>query len=191
MADPAGGAAAAKKPRVKKGYPRGIIDHPTGVYQARIQKINDAAKRVNENRPIPGLFKTIEDAVTAQAAAQLKFDNGEEVWPAPKFNEPRNARGQGPKKPPWWTNGKKKWNRGAPLSKFGKGIGRGGKGKKDEEQLETVPLPAEREAVSNDCVRDFLTVPNTSGQENAENVLPAVGLAPLPPIPVPAGLEAS
>ena len=94
MADPAGGAAAAKKPRVKKGYPRGIIDHPTGVYQARIQKINDAAKRVNENRPIPGLFKTIEDAVTAQAAAQLKFDNGEEVWPAPKFNEPRNARGQ-------------------------------------------------------------------------------------------------
>jgi hypothetical protein len=98
---------------------------------------------------------------------------------------------QGPKKPPWWTNGKKKWNRGAPLSKFGKGIGRGGKGKKDEEQLETVPLPAEREAVSNDCVRDFLTVPNTSGQENAENVLPAVGLAPLPPIPVPAGLEAS
>ena len=34
---------------------------------------------------------------------------------------------QGPKRPPWWTNGEKKWNKGAPLTKHPKmpGVGRG------------------------------------------------------------------
>jgi hypothetical protein len=91
------------------------------------------------------------------------------------------------------------------------GIGRGNnpkshgnKPRKDinnsEETLRTVPLPAERDAVQVECVRDFLVDPPAAvaaGQNaNTENVPPAgvaspavaVAVLPLPPIPVPAGL---
>ena len=90
---------------------------------------------------------------------------------------------QGPRRPTWWTDGKKQWNHGAPLSKKAKmpGVGRGKnpKGLRPDEQLHTVPLPAERVAVANACVRDFL-------QEPTENKPPQV--PPLPPPPVTVGL---
>ena len=45
---------------------------------------------------------------------------------------------QGPKPKPCDTGGKKRWNKGAPLSKKNKGIGRG---KKPSKLGVTVPLP--------------------------------------------------
>tara|TARA_B110000046_G_scaffold174491_1_gene198286 strand:- start:335 stop:604 length:270 start_codon:yes stop_codon:yes gene_type:complete len=60
---------------------------------------------------------------------------------------------QGPKRPPWWTDGKKKWNHGAPLSKKVKGTGcvRGPDGKwaapaqgeqRDPQLPTSVPMPS-------------------------------------------------
>ena len=50
---------------------------------------------------------------------------------------------QGPKRPPWYTDGRKKWNKGAPLSKKSKGVGRGANlNKKNKgDTMTTVPLP--------------------------------------------------
>jgi len=83
-------------------------------------------------------------------------------------------------------DGKKKWNKGAPLSKKSTGVGRGKNGgKKDatsaenEPPLQTVPLPAERDAVNNECVRDFLVDP--AGAD--ESATPAMVQQPQPPQP--------
>jgi hypothetical protein len=72
---------------------------------------------------------------------------------------------QGPKRPPGWTDGKKKWNAGAPLSKKGRGIGRGkSHGSKAHQQNNqsgglgnTVPLPAHRCTVCNHCIVEYLS----------------------------------
>ena len=79
---------------------------------------------------------------------------------------------QGPKKPPWFTNGAKKWNKGAPLTKPVQmpGIGRGKhpnsqaawklgckqnviESPRDPALPTSVPLPAAVEDISNACLR--------------------------------------
>ena len=92
---------------------------------------------------------------------------------------------QGPKLPPCWTFGKKKWNKGAPLSKKSTGVGRGNHcGKKDVTSVEnepprqTVPLPADRNTVNNEYVREFLVDP-PGAITAAANAQP-----PLTPVPV-------
>ena len=83
--------AAATKWVSTKGNPPGIIDHRTGKKQARLvgAKVNGKAYQ----RPIPGLFKDLEEALAAQGVALQKFnaDGVEAVWPADK--EQRNQRG--------------------------------------------------------------------------------------------------
>ena len=82
-----------KVKRVKRDLPTGILyNGRKEKYQARIKGANDKGKRVQIDRPIPGLYATADLAVEAQAAAQLKWDAGEAVWPAPPAA--RNARGQ-------------------------------------------------------------------------------------------------
>ena len=163
-------APAAKKQRVKRSNPPGIIfNEAKDKYQARIKGMNDKGKLVQIDRPIPGLFASVDLAREAQAAAQIMQDAGEAVWLAPPGE--RNARGQGKKLPPCWTYGKKKWNRGAPLSKKATGVGRvkkatGASGSNDE-VLETVPLPAARDQITVECMREFLVDPPTAGAEIA------------------------
>jgi hypothetical protein len=103
---------------------------------------------------------------------------------------------QGPKRPANWTDGRKKWNKGAPLSKKATGVGRGNGRKQkidaNEGHLETMPLPAERETITVPCMRAFLVDAPAVGtepgkNEHAEN---AQLQPPSPPIPVQAGLEA-
>ena len=53
------------------------------------------------------------------------------------------CRTQGPKRPPGWSDGAKKWNHGAPLSKETKNA----KSKKMKDKLTTVPLPATADEV--------------------------------------------
>tara|TARA_B110000046_G_scaffold174491_1_gene198287 strand:- start:564 stop:983 length:420 start_codon:yes stop_codon:yes gene_type:complete len=86
--------APAKRRKGDKGMPKGIIEHRTGKYQARLSW-KDGTTNKTVQRFIPGLFMAIEDAVIAQAAAQELFDSGgvEAVWP-PKFSETRNKRGE-------------------------------------------------------------------------------------------------
>ena len=86
--------APAKRRKGDKGLPKGIIEHRTGKYQARLSW-KDGTTNKTVQRFIPGLFMEIEDAVVAQAAAQQLFDSGgvEAVWP-PKFLETRNKRGE-------------------------------------------------------------------------------------------------
>ena len=85
------------KKKGSKGYPPGIFDHRSGQFQARLPGVKVAGKAYQ--RPIPGLFKKIEEAVVAQAAALLLFESGgvEAVW-LPKDSAPagpeRNKRGQ-------------------------------------------------------------------------------------------------
>lgn len=80
------------------------------------------------------------------------------------------------------------------------GVGRGNnpnshgnKPRKEEmEQRQTVPLPADREVITVQAVRDFLIDPPTTGGENAVHawtVPPPMPQRVLPPIPV--ALEAS
>ena len=42
--------------------------------------MNDKGKLVQIDRPIPGLFASVDLAVEAQAAAQIKQNAGEAVW---------------------------------------------------------------------------------------------------------------
>jgi hypothetical protein len=84
---------------------------------------------------------------------------------------------QGPRRPSWWTDGKKKWVQGAPNSKKSKGIGRGfnkGDDGKFVAKTTSVPLPVCREDINNECVRDFLGSP---ARRPADERLP---LDPLP-----------
>ena len=81
-------------------------------------------------------------------------------------------RAQGPKRPSWCTDGKKKWNKGAPLSKKPQmpGVGRGRhpnsqaawklglkqkviEGPRDPTLPTTVPMPAAVEDISNAGMR--------------------------------------
>ena len=75
-----------------KGNPPGIIDHRTGKKQARLPGVKVDGRAYQ--RPIPGLFKDVEEALAAQAVARQKFEAGgvAAVWP-PK-NEERNERGK-------------------------------------------------------------------------------------------------
>jgi len=129
---------------------------------------------VRITRPTPGVFKGVDAAVEAQAAAQLKWDSGEAVWPVPPAIG-CHARGQAPKRPP---EDKRQWVHGAPNSKLSKGVGRGfNKGdngkfvpktidQAKEERLETARLPADRNEITVECVRDFLVDPPTACAEN-------------------------
>ena len=73
-------APAAKKQRVKRSNPPGIIfNEAKDKYQARIKGMNDKGKLVQIDRPIPGLFASVDLAVEAQAAAQIMQDAGEAV----------------------------------------------------------------------------------------------------------------
>ena len=67
-------------------------------------------------------------------------------------------------------------------------IGAGASGSNDE-VLETVPLPADRDQITVECMREFLVDPPTVG---AENAVPAWAQPPTKPapVPVPPGLEA-
>ena len=70
-------AAEPEEPALKvsaKGNPPGIIDHRTGKKQARLVGVKVDGRAYQ--RPIPGLFKDIEDALAAQAVAKQKFDAG-------------------------------------------------------------------------------------------------------------------
>ena len=93
VADDAGEPPTKKKG--SKGRPPGIIEHRSGRYQDRLlgAKVDGKAYQ----RPIPGLYKEIEDALAAQAASMLLFESGgvEAVWP-PKETTPaeRNKRGE-------------------------------------------------------------------------------------------------
>ena len=85
--------AAPKAKRVKRDLPPGILFNAAkDKYQARIKGENDKGKYVQINRPIPGLFATVDKAVEAQSAAQLQWAAGDAVWPAPPRE--RNARGE-------------------------------------------------------------------------------------------------
>ena len=93
---PIGAAAAVpeESPVLKvsaKGNPPGIIDHRSGKKQVRLPGIK--VEGTAYQRPIPGLFKGIDEALAAQAVARQKFDAGgvDAVWP-PK-NDDRNQRG--------------------------------------------------------------------------------------------------
>ena len=73
-------APAAKKQRVKRSNPPGIIfNEAKDKYQARIKGMNDKGKLVQIDRPIPGLFASVDLAREAQAAAQIMQDAGEAV----------------------------------------------------------------------------------------------------------------
>ena len=92
--DAAAAAAPADSPALKvsaKGNPPGILDHRTGKKQARLNGVKVDGKPYQ--RPIPGLFKDVEEALAAQAVARQKFDAGgvAAVWP-PKSDD-RNQRG--------------------------------------------------------------------------------------------------
>ena len=82
----------AKKRKGEKGNPPGIFDHNSGDKQARLVgvKVNGKAYQ----RPIPGRYKSIEEAAAAQAVAYQKFATGgvEAVWPTTPMTD-RNQRG--------------------------------------------------------------------------------------------------
>ena len=84
-ADAPAAAAVAKAKYLKHNNPPGIFfkDTDKDLYQSLILGEYDQGKRVRITRPIPGVFKGVDAAVEAQAAAQLKWDSGEVVWPAP------------------------------------------------------------------------------------------------------------
>ena len=87
-------ALEPKAKRIKRDLPTGIIYNPAkNKYEVRIKGRNDKNKLVQIDRPIPGLFDTLDDAVEKQAAAQQKWDAGEAVWSAPPAGN-RNVRGQ-------------------------------------------------------------------------------------------------
>ena len=67
--------------------PPGIIQHRSGQYQARLLGAKVDGKACQ--RPIPGLYKEIEDVLEAQAASMLLFESGgvEAVW-IPAQNRP-------------------------------------------------------------------------------------------------------
>ena len=114
----------------------------------------------------------------------------------------RSFVSQGPTRPAGWTDGKKKWNHGAPLSKKAKveGVGRGNNpkshGNKPRQQDkqsgglgDTVPLPAQRCSACKHCIVDYLS--DTCGMcaeiapllpENRAG--PAGSTRVLPPVPV-------
>ena len=101
---------------------------------------------------------------------------------------------QGRKRPSDWTDGRKKWNKGAPLSKKSKGVGRGfnqGDGGKFVPKSMSVPLPTGRESINNTCTRDFLIDPPVAASE--ENAAPQSAEQPPvpPPIPVAIALDSS
>ena len=125
----------------KTGF-KGIIVAKPGTakpYQARVDDVVTGQKQ----RPIPGLFKDAEEA----ARAVIMFVRNGCQWPEKnadrrKRNEvccsalpflirasvsPYTSCAQGPKPRLGSTNGMKKWNKGAPLTKHPKmpGIGRG------------------------------------------------------------------
>ena len=93
VADVAGELPAKKKG--SKGLPSGFIEHRSGKYQVRLLRAKVDGKAYQ--RPIPGLYEEIEEALEAQAAAQQLFESGgvEAVWP-PKEIAPaeRNKRGE-------------------------------------------------------------------------------------------------
>ena len=90
--DADGDAPPAKK-KGSKGYPKGIIDHKSGNFQARLSYKDEKGKIVQ--RPIPGLFGTIPEAVAAQTEKQLLLDSGgvDAVWTNNASTE-RNKRGE-------------------------------------------------------------------------------------------------
>ena len=81
--------------------PKGIIEQRPGKYQARLLCAKDENQK-SIQRPIPGRFGSIEAAVEAQAAAQLRFDGGgvAAVWPteAPAPHEKRGTVRAHPKR---------------------------------------------------------------------------------------------
>ena len=83
---------ATKPKRVRKGLPKGILAHRTGKYQARICKQGENGKPRQIDRPLPGLYITVDAAVEAQQAAQQSYDAGLPVWSGEE--KPRNSRGQ-------------------------------------------------------------------------------------------------
>ena len=89
----------AKRKKGSKGYPKGIIDHvksgtkeKSGKFQARLTIPQESGPA--KQKPIPGLFNSIEEAVAVQAAAQLLFDSGgiAAVW-STDASAPRKKRG--------------------------------------------------------------------------------------------------
>ena len=88
-------------------------------------------------------------------------------------------------------NSTKKWNKGAPLSKKAKipGIGRGNnpnshgnKPSKEaaEEQLQTVPLPTDREEIRDPTVRVWMESPNRRAPDAQEPPQPPIQVALAP-----------
>ena len=64
----------AKKRKGEKGNPPGIFDHNSGDKQARLLGVKVNGKAYE--RPIPGRYKSIEEAAAAQAVAYQKFATG-------------------------------------------------------------------------------------------------------------------
>ena len=194
-----------KAPRGAKGLPPHVIESKLASgaiqYQARLRWLPQGADKKRYD-PIPGVrgtkyFATPEDAASAQAAAQqlLETAGALAVWPDGLPGEKlRAARGTAPPR-----------SKGIRKAKADKapGIGRGNNPKshgnkphkQEADRLRTVPLPADREAIDNECVREFLVEPNVIANENAvpawaqPPLQPLQPLQPLPPIPVALGPE--
>ena len=88
--------ASVRKPKGGRGMPKGICPQvkkgePTGMFQARLSWKESSGWR---QRFIPGVFKSVEQAMEELAAAQQLFNTGGElaVWSAPPAE--RNKRGQ-------------------------------------------------------------------------------------------------
>ena len=90
---PAPAAAGGKKERKTTGLPPGLLYYKDGVrLQVRIKQSKDG-KMVQINRPIPGTYADLDEALAAQAAAQCKWNSGEVVWASEPAAD-RNKRGQ-------------------------------------------------------------------------------------------------
>ena len=83
----------AKKKRGAKGLPKGVIEHNTKKFQARLT-YEFGGQKINQ-RPIPGLFATVDQAVAvqAEALAKIEADGPLAVWQT-AVPPPRNSRGQ-------------------------------------------------------------------------------------------------
>lgn len=184
-------APAASKAKAKRGG-SGLPPHVQlaankKAYYARLRWLPLGAT-VKRYDTIPGLFSTPEAAAAAQAAAQelLQTHGPEAVWrdglPTEKKREKRDAA--------YWVAEKAARDEKATekaAAKAAREAAEAARPKKprcQKEQLQSVPLPSDRNKVTVECVRDFLVDPLAAGTENAAPQAAPVQCSPIP-VPVP------
>ena len=196
-------APAVTKVRAKRGE-SGLPAHVRPVknkdgevtcYMARLRWLSAeaTAKRYDF---IPGTFVTPTAAAEAQAEAQARLTSAgpEAVWPdgLPGCHGPRQKRDAA-----YWAAeqaAREEAEAKKAAAKAAREAAEAARPKKprcEKQQRTTVPLPADRNKVMNECTRAFLV---DSPAVGAENALPAWAQLPLPtvpaPVPVAPGLEA-